>query len=103
MKLFAVLACAVALVSSLSPDMAMAGDYIESPEFEVASSDDAVELRRYEPMIAAEVRVVADNFDAAGSMGFMPLANYIFGDNNPGKKVESEANLSGVVGCSDPR
>ena len=74
MKLFAVLACAVALVSSLSWAMAMAADDIESPEFEVASSDDAVELRRYEPMIAAEVRVVADNFDAAGSMGFISVS-----------------------------
>ncbi len=66
---------------------AMAADEIERPEFEVTLSGEAAELRRYYPMIVAEVRVAADDTDAAGSMGFMPLANYIFGSNRPGETI----------------
>ena len=85
------LVCTVGLSALLLHTAAMAADDIESPTFEVTLSDDAAELRRYEPMIAAEVRVVAEDVDAAGSMGFMPLANYIFGSNRPGEKVEMTA------------
>ncbi len=69
----------------------MAADEIEGPKFEVTLSGEAAELRRYAPMIAAEVRVAADDTDAAGSMGFMPLANYIFGNNRPGERIEMTA------------
>jgi len=90
-KLSPILACVVASSASLSLDIAMAADDIESPKFEIELSDDNAELRRYAPMIAAEVQVIADDIDTAGSMGFMPLANYIFGNNNPGEKVDMTA------------
>lgn len=83
--------CAVALSASLFHGAATAAPDIESPRFDVTMAGDNAELRRYAPMIAAEVRVVADDMDSAGSMGFMPLANYIFGSNRPGEKVAMTA------------
>lgn len=80
------LICGIALFVAGSP--VLAADEIENPKFEVVLSVDATELRRYAPMIAAEVRVVAGDIDTAGSMGFMPLANYIFGNNRPGETIE---------------
>ena len=74
---------------ALSAPIAMAADSIESPKFEVVVFGEAAELRRYDPFIAAEVLVHADGIDAAGSMGFMPLANYIFGANRPGERVDA--------------
>lgn len=91
MKFSILSTCAVVFVASLSTTMSFAADTIESPKFVVTLSDDTAELRRYSPMIAAEVRVAADDFDSAGSMGFMPLANYIFGNNNPGAQVDMTA------------
>jgi len=91
MQQFVLSICVIAVSATLSHTAAMAADDIESPAFEVTLSDEAAELRRYAPMIAAEVSVVADDIDAAGSMGFMPLANYIFGNNRPGETVEMTA------------
>ena len=83
--------CLIAISSSIPHQSAMAAEDIENPKFEIALSGDSAELRRYAPMIAAEVRVMADDVDSAGSMGFMPLANYIFGNNQPGETVAMTA------------
>lgn len=91
MQKFLLMIGLIAISTSLSYNAALANGDIESPAFEVTISGNAVELRRYEPMIAAEVRVVAEDVDNAGSMGFMPLANYIFGNNRPGEKVAMTA------------
>ena len=88
---FKMMLCAVALATTTTVGPALAFDDIETPEFEVTSSDGGVELRRYAPMIAAEVKVAASDVDSAGSMGFMPLANYIFGANRPGEKIAMTA------------
>ncbi len=80
---------ATALAVTLGPSRA--ADDIETPAFEVAVTGESAELRRYAPMIVAEVRVAATDTDAAGSMGFMPLANYIFGNNRPGEKIAMTA------------
>ena len=85
------LICTAALVSIIALTKANAADDIESPKFDVTLSGDTAELRRYAPMIAAEVQVAADDVDTAGSMGFMPLANYIFGNNRPGEKIAMTA------------
>lgn len=81
----------VAIVISVVGGAAMAADEIEGPTFDVTLTGEAAELRHYAPMIVAEVRVAAEDTDAAASIGFMPLANYIFGDNRPGEKIEMTA------------
>ncbi|MEM7753706.1 MAG: heme-binding protein [Pseudomonadota bacterium] len=88
---FTTVLCAAAMATTATFGTAHAADDIESPAFEAVTVDQGVELRRYAPMIAAEVRVAASDLDAAGSMGFMPLANYIFGSNRPGEKIEMTA------------
>ena len=52
----------------------------ETPTYEVIRTDGAVELRRYDPHVVAEVRVRGDRQAAAGR-GFRTLAGYIFGKN----------------------
>lgn len=85
------LLCTVAVAICLLGGAAIAADEIENPKFEVTLSGEGTELRRYAPLIAAEVRVEASDTDTAGSMGFMPLANYIFGNNLPGEKIAMTA------------
>lgn len=58
----------------------------EEPEYEIVRSSDAYELRRYEPYIVAEVDVEG-SFRGAGNKAFRILAGYIFGDNQPRKKM----------------
>ena len=60
---------------------------IEIPTYEVVSSYEDIEIRRYEPMIIAEVEVGGDR-RTASSRGFSLLADYIFGNNT--KKETSE-------------
>lgn len=91
MKSFAVLSAVLALGVAFSPNRAVAAEDIETPKFELVQSGAGAELRLYAPMIAAEVRVAADGFDTAGEMGFMPLANYIFGNNTPGQTIDMTA------------
>ena len=71
---------------------------IETPDYEVLASEPAdaapgetIELRRYAPMIVAEVTVTASNRDEASSKGFRPLAGYIFGRNAPGGTISMTA------------
>ena len=64
---------------------------VERPAFDVEMAGDTAELRRYAPMIQAEVRVQAENTDMAANMGFGPLASYIFGQNLPGEKIAMTA------------
>ena len=90
MKTTALLATA-AIAILITMGAAKAADDIETPKHEVVLAGEAAELRRYAPMIAAEVRVAAQDTDMAGSMGFMPLANYIFGNNLPGEEIAMTA------------
>ncbi len=81
-------AFAATFVSSVT---ALAADQIETPSFEVLQSADGVELRRYAPVIVAEVTVEAANRDEASSKGFRPLAGYIFGQNRDSDKIAMTA------------
>lgn len=90
MKYATLFGIAAMTITATTTSLSAAED-IESPKFEVAISGEGAELRRYAPMIAAEVQVAADDVDAAGSMGFMPLANYIFGNNLPGETIDMTA------------
>jgi hypothetical protein len=53
---------------------------VETPEYEVLKSDKNIEIRLYEPMIIAKVRMDGKREDAIGD-GFRLLADYIFGNN----------------------
>ncbi len=60
---------------------------IEEPRFEVIHVANNYEIRRYEPFIVAEVDVPDD----AGNRAFRILADYIFGNNEPGEKMRMTA------------
>lgn len=63
---------------------------IEEPEYEVVAEREDYEIRRYDPYIVAEVDVDGDR-SAAGNRAFRILAGYIFGDNEPGEKMQMTA------------
>ena len=63
---------------------------IEEPEFAVLHSTDDYEVRAYAPYIVAEVDVTGD-MNRAGNGAFRVLAGYIFGQNEPGAKMEMTA------------
>jgi hypothetical protein len=71
----------------LLPVTAMA---IEEPEFEVIEQHDDYEIRRYDPYLVAEV-TVGGAFKDSGSTAFRILADYIFGGNTSGTKMEMTA------------
>ncbi len=54
----------------------------EEPAFEIVKTDEAFELRDYEPMIVAEVTHTGDQRRTRGA-GFRRLAAYIFGQDRP--------------------
>lgn len=53
---------------------------VETPNYEIVKSQDAIEIRQYEPMIIAKVQMNGKREDAIGG-GFRLLADYIFGNN----------------------
>ncbi|EAR49957.1 hypothetical protein OG2516_17508 [Oceanicola granulosus HTCC2516] len=84
-----------------------AAEDIETPDYEVldteaagAAPGDTIELRRYAPMIVAEVTVEAGNRDEASSKGFEPLASYIFGRNAPGGTIAMTAPVTATPDAS---
>ena len=63
---------------------------LEEPRFEVIHITDDYEIRRYAPYIVAEVDVAGDMGDS-GNRAFRILADYIFGNNEPGRKMQMTA------------
>jgi hypothetical protein len=55
---------------------------VEQPAYVVESVDGAIEIRRYAPMIVAEVDMPGER-EAAINAGFRSIAGYIFGANVP--------------------
>lgn len=53
---------------------------VETPNYEVVQSEGNIEIRRYDPMIIAEVQMTGQREEAIGD-GFRLLADYIFGNN----------------------
>ncbi len=74
---------------ALNPPSVMA---IEQPRFAVERvlQADAIEVRRYEPYIVAEV-VVPGPAEQAGNQGFSFLGGYIFGRNKGERKIAMTA------------
>ncbi len=62
----------------------------EEPAFSVVASFGEVEIRRYEPRIAAETEVTGEE-EAARSEGFRRLAGYIFGANSRRDRIAMTA------------
>jgi hypothetical protein len=65
----------------------------EEPPFTVERTVGGVEIRRYEPRIAAETTIDADE-EKARNEGFRRLAGYIFGGNTTKTKIAMTAPVS---------
>jgi len=63
---------------------------VEEPNYEVVNSKGTIEIRRYEPMIIAEVQMDGQRKDAIGD-GFRLLADYIFGNNKVNQEIAMTA------------
>lgn len=63
---------------------------IDEPGYTVVRTEDAFEVRRYEPYLVAET-VVSAAAEEAGNQGFRILAGYIFGQNKGARKIEMTA------------
>ena len=86
----------VALLASLLAGCSLFGirSGTEQPPYEVIESlDEAIELRRYGPRLAAEVEVAvaAGDEDEARNAAFRILAAYIFGENRAQQEIAMTA------------
>ena len=63
---------------------------LEEPSYEVVSSSEDYELRRYAPYVVAQTQVRGD-FSTAGNRAFRILAGYIFGRNEEQEKMAMTA------------
>lgn len=63
----------------------------EQPSYEVVEQQDSVEIRSYEPRLAAEARVEADGTDDGRNSTFRILFDYISGANQSGSKIAMTA------------
>jgi len=63
---------------------------VEHPKYQVHSSEDKIEIRKYNPMIVAEVTVQGERKEAI-SQGFRLLADYIFGNNIKNSSISMTA------------
>ena len=63
---------------------------VETPKYKILTSKGNIEVRRYSPLIIAEVEVYGDRRTTIGD-GFRVLADYIFGNNAMETKIEMTA------------
>ncbi len=78
----------IAIIFSLFMESAMSR--VDEPKFTVLKSEDDIQIRQYEPMIVAEVEVIGERKQAI-NQGFRSIADYIFGNNTPKKKIAMTA------------
>lgn len=81
------LALFIAALCALAGSPAMAAD---EPSYTVVERHGDIEIRDYPGLIIAEVEVEGDR-RAASNQGFRPLANYIFGGNQPSEEIAMTA------------
>lgn len=62
----------------------------EEPSYTLVERDGDFEIREYPALVIAEVTVEGDRREAS-NRGFRPLANYIFGGNQPSQAIEMTA------------
>lgn len=62
---------------------------VESPPYEIVSSEENIEIRNYKSMIIAEVEVEGNRY-VAMKKGFPILADYIFGNNSIKKELATK-------------
>jgi hypothetical protein len=75
------------LVIAIVPFAAAA---VDEPPHKVVLKEGGFEIRQYESMLVAEV-IVSGDMRKAGSKGFRPLADFIFGNNKPAEKIAMTA------------
>jgi hypothetical protein len=63
---------------------------LEQPDYRLVETYPEFELRRYLPYLVAETEVSGD-FEKVGNQAFRILADYIFGNNRAGEKMEMTA------------
>ena len=63
---------------------------VETPRYKVITAENNIEVRKYAPMIVAEVQMNGGRKDAIGD-GFRLLADYIFGNNIAQKDIAMTA------------
>ena len=93
MRLRKVMFAAVGTIAVLATGYAAVAMYIdgvEHPRHHVLLRDGDFELRKYDPMIVAEIDVNGDRRTAA-NRAFSPLANYIFAKERSGEKIAMTA------------
>ena len=81
------------IVAILAIAAAVAGPLmsrVEQPDYKVTTTDGAIEIRSYGPMIGAEAEVKGER-SAAINEGFRLIAAYIFGANTPNAKIAMTA------------
>lgn len=80
-----IVAALCALAAAAFPSLvAMAAD---EPSFTIERKDGDFEIRRYDPLLAAEVTTTGDRSTAINA-GFRLLADYIFGNNTSRQKID---------------
>ena len=79
---------ALLLLAALAVALMSGPTRAEEPAYTVVDPLGAgVEVREYAPMLVAEVVVATEDFGRAGSLGFQPLADYIFGNNTKRERI----------------
>ena len=59
---------------------------VEIPDYKILEKTENIEIRRYPPLIVAEVRTTGSREDSIGA-GFRILADFIFGNNKEENKI----------------
>ncbi|MGJ3233169.1 MAG: SOUL family heme-binding protein [Oceanicaulis sp.] len=80
------------LILALAALIALAGPAMasEEPAYTLIAREGDFEIRDYPALILAEVQVEGDR-RAATNAGFGPLANYVFGGNQPAERIAMTA------------
>ena len=63
---------------------------VETPKYKIINSKNNIEIREYDPMIIAEVKVIGERKNSINE-GFKILADYIFGNNSVHKDIAMTA------------
>ena len=63
---------------------------VEQPKYQVISSQENIEIRKYDSMVIAEVEIQAERKEAIKD-GFKILADYIFGNNKSKENISMTA------------